>query len=358
MADSGSSAQEKTEQPTSKKLRDARRQGDVWQSKDFTTTVAIVVFTLAAILGAKPALAWLVQGMNDAVLASTQKDTDVVQRVRTLMTNLGLWAVVAAVASVLVSVIASALQVGGVMSWSKIKFDATHLNPLEGLKRIFAWRTVIELIRLGIKLIALGLVLWMLARSQLPLLVRAQQVPVAGWLSIGGRQFEAMLLLCCLIFGTIALFDLAYQRWDYMRRHRMSKEEVKREYKEREGDPILRGRRKQMHQEINFNDMLNRVRTSSVVIVNPTHVAVALHYDPQKTPIPMVVAKGEGEVAKAIRQAAEEAGVPIYRDVSLARNLLGNTPINDYIPDDLIEAVAQVLLWVQRMQHQDAGSNQ
>jgi type III secretion protein U len=316
-----------------------------------------VVFTLAAILGAKPALAWLVQGMNDAVLASTQKDTDVVQRVRTLMTNLGLWAVVAALASVLVSVIASALQVGGVMSWSKIKFDATHLNPLEGLKRIFAWRTVIELIRLGIKLIALGLVLWMLARSQLPMLVRAQQVPLSGWLSIGGRQFEAMLLLCCLIFGTIALFDLAYQRWDYMRRHRMSKEEVKREYKEREGDPILRGRRKQMHQEINFNDMLNRVRTASVVIVNPTHVAVALHYDPLETPIPMVVAKGEGEVAKAIRQAAEEAGVPIYRDVSLARNLLGNTPINDYIPDDLIEAVAQVLLWVQRMQHQDVGSN-
>jgi type III secretion protein U len=355
MAESGSSAQEKTEAPTAKKLRDARRQGDVWQSRDVTTTATVLLFTLAAVLGAKPALAWLVRSLNDTVLAATQQDTDVLLRVRTLMVDVGLWAVIVAVAAVLVSVLASAVQVGGCLSFSKIKPDASRLNPIEGLKRIFAWSTVIELIRLSIKLIALGLMLWVLARWQLRLLGQVQQVPMAAWLTIGGRQFEAMLLLCCLIFGTVALGDLAYQRWDYTRRHRMSKEEVKREYKEREGDPILRGRRKQMHQEINFNDMLGRVRTASVVIVNPTHVAVALHYDPAETPIPMVVAKGEGEVAKAIRQAAQEAGVPIYRDVSLARALQGSTPINDYIPDDLIEAVAQVLRWVERMKNQEVG---
>jgi type III secretion protein U len=356
MADSGKGgAQEKTEAPTAKKLRDARRQGDVSQSHDFTTSVAIAVFTLAAILGARPALAWLVQHINDTVLASTQTDVDLLARLRAVMASVGLWAAIAATAAVLVSVLVSAVQVGGVMSFSKIKPDATRLNPIEGLKRIFAWRTVVELIRLSIKLVALGLVLWVLARSQLPLLAQAQLVPMAGWVSVGGRQFEAMLLLCCLIFGAVGLGDLFYQRWDYTRRHRMSKEEVRREYKEREGDPILRGRRKQMHQEINFNDMLNRVRSASVVVVNPTHVAVALHYDPLETPIPMVVAKGEGEVARAIRQAAEEAGVPIYRDVSLARALQGNTPINDYIPDDLIEAVAQVLRWVERMKQQEAG---
>lgn len=357
MAESGQGgAQEKTEAPTAKKLRDARQQGDVWQSHDFSATLAIVVFALAAIAGAKPAMAWMVRRINDAVLFSTQKDADVVLQVRALMVDLGLWTVAAAGLAVVVSVFASAVQVGGLVSFSKIKPDANRLNPVEGLKRIFSWRTVIEFIRLVVKLLALGLVLWVLARSLLPLLAQAQQIPMASWLSVGGRQFEAMLLLCCVIFGTVALADLAYQRWDYMRRHRMSKEEVRREYKEREGDPILRGRRKQLHHEIAFNDMLHSVRKASVVVVNPTHVAVALHYDPLETPIPMVVAKGEGEVARAIREAAQEAGVPIYRDVSLARVLQGSTPINDYIPDDLLEAVAQVLRWVERMKkQQEAG---
>ena len=356
MAESGQGgAQEKTEEPTAKRLRDARKQGDVWQSHDFTTTVAIVVFALLAIAGAKPALAWMAQSLGEMVMASTRQDTNMAQRLRAAMWDLGLWTVIAAAASVVVNVVASAVQVGGVMSFERLAPDMNRLNPIEGLKRIFAWRTVIELIRLLIKLLALALVLWILARSQLPLLAQAQQVPLTGWLLAGGKQFEAMLLLCCVIFGVISLLDLFYQRWDYMRRKRMSKEEVKREYKDREGDPMLRGLRKQLHQEINFNDMLHRVRKASVVVVNPTHVAVALHYDPLETPIPMVVAKGEDEVARAIRQAAQEAGVPIYRDVSLARKLNSATPINDYIPDDLIEAVAQVLLWVERMKKQEEG---
>lgn len=348
-------AQEKTEEPTSKRLRDARNQGDVWQSHDFTTTVAIIVFALLAIAGAKPALAWLSQGLGEMVVAATREETDVLQRLRSAMLDLGLWTIIAATLSVLVSAVTSAIQVRGVMSFERLAPDMNRLNPIEGLKRIFAWRTVVELIRLLIKLLALGVVLWILARAQLPLLAQAQHVPLAGWLLAGGQQFESMLLLCCVVFGVVALLDLFYQRWDYMRRKRMSKEEVKREHKDREGDPLLRGLRKQMHQEINFNDMLHRVRKASVVVVNPTHVAVALHYDPDETPIPMVVAKGEGEVARAIREAAEEAGVPIYRDVSLARTLNGGTPVNDYIPDDLIEAVAQVLRWVERMKKQETS---
>jgi type III secretion protein U len=355
MADSGQGAQDKTEEPTPKRLRDARRKGDVWQSRDFSTTVAIIVFVLVATLGARQALAWLTQHLADTVLNATRRDVDLAARVRALLGQLAWWTVAASALSVLVSVLASGLQVGAVMAFSKIGLDTSRLNPIEGLKRIFAWRTVIELIRLVIKLLALGLVLFMLARTQLPMLAQARHVPAAAWLGIGARQFEALLMLCCLVFGVVSVADLVYQRWDYMRRHRMSKEEVRREYKDREGDPILRGRRKQLHQEINFNDMLHRVRKAAVVVVNPTHVAVALHYDPLETPIPMVVAKGEGEVARAIREAAEQAGVPIYRDVSLARALQAGTPINDYIPDDLIEAVAQVLRWVDRMKQQEAG---
>jgi type III secretion protein U len=346
-ADSGS--QPKTEQPTPKRLRDARRRGDVWQSTDFSASVVLIVFTLLAVAGAKPALATMTQALDQVVAAATRPDTDVLQQVRHLMVLLGVGSVVAAAVMVAVAAAVSAIQVGGAFSTTPLVPDIARLNPVEGLKRIFSLRTLFELVRLLVKLLALALILGILARAQLPLLAQAERIPLVSWLLIGGRHLETLLVLCCLVFGVVALGDLAYQRWDYMRRHRMTKDEVRREYKEREGDPILRGRRRQLHHELAFNDMLARVRTASVVVVNPTHVAVALHYDPLDTPIPMVVAKGQGEVARAIRLAAEEAGVPIYRDVSLARALQGQTPINDYIPDDLIEPVAHVLRWVERM---------
>jgi type III secretion protein U len=292
------------------------------------------------------------QHVEEVLQTATQADADPLVRARMLLSPLATGSAIVAVFMVLIAVLASALQVGGVMSFSRIKPDASHLNPVQGLKRMFSWNTVVELLRLLLKLIALLLILWLLARLQLPWLAQAQRMSVPAWLWLGGQQFQAMLALCCLVFGGVSLADLAYQRWDYLRRLRMSKEDVRREWKEREGDPILRGRRKQLHHEISFNDMLHQVRKASVVVVNPTHVAVALHYDPQETPLPMVVAKGEGEVARAIREAALEAGVPIYRDITLARQLQAGTPLGDYIPDELLEAVAHVLRWVQSMQQQ------
>lgn len=351
--DAQGSAQEKTEPPTHKKLRDARQRGDVWQSRDLSATVAVLVFTLLAAAGARPALAWLLAHVDAMVTTATAPGTELGAVVRGLFGMLALFTLAAAGISVLVAALASGLQVGGVVAFDKVKPDLNHLNPVAGLKRIFAWRTLIELLRLLVKLLALVLVLWLMARALLPLLAQARHMPLAGWLLLGGAQFQALLVICCVVFGIVSAADVAWQRHDYLKRLRMSKDEVMREYKDREGDPILRGRRKQLHHEIAFSDMLQRVRRASVVVVNPTHVAVALHYDPDETPLPMVVAKGEGEVARAIRQAAEEAGVPIYRDIPLARALQAGTPLGDYIPDELMQAVAEVLRWVQRMQHQE-----
>lgn len=346
-------AQHKTEPPTPKKLRDARRQGDVWHSQDFSATVVVIVFALASALGTPAALAWLAGRWSETLRLAVRPDTDPIARAGALLGELALWSIVVAVVVVIVAALASALQVGALMSVERIKPDLKRLDPVEGLKRMCSWRTVIEALRLGVKLAALTVVLWLLARHQLPLLAQAARVPLPEWLAVAGQQFQVLFALVCLIFGVVALADLAWQRWDWLRRLRMSKDEVRREYKEREGDPILRGRRKQLHHEIGFSDMLQRVRQASVVVVNPTHVAVALHYDPAETPLPVVVAKGEGEVARAIREAAEEAGVPVYRDVSLARALQAGTPLGDYIPDELMEAVAQVLRWVEQMRRQD-----
>jgi type III secretion protein U len=356
MASEGSGgSQQKTEEPTPKRLRDARRKGDVWQSADFSTTVTLVVFAIAAVLGAQAAFAALTRRFAAALDAATRPGTEALVQAQALLAEVAFASVVFAAATVVVGALASGLQVGGLVSFGRVTPDLKRLHPMEGLRRIFSWRTAVEALRLLIKLVALALLLWLLARGQLPLVARAQQVPVLSWLAIGGRQMEVLLLVSAGLFGAVALADVVWQRWDYRRRQRMTKDEVRREFKEREGDPILRGRRKQLHHEISFNDMLQRVREASVVVVNPTHVAVALHYDAASTPLPVVVAKGEGEVARAIREAAEEAGVPIYRDVPLARALQAGAPLDDYIPDELMAAVAHVLRWVERMRNSEEG---
>ncbi len=339
----------RNEPPSRKRLRDARAEGDVWQSRDLTATVCLVVVVIGAALVTDPVLAWMAQQLGEGVSTATREQSDVLRETRRVLVSLAWFSVTVASASVLVCVVASALQVRGVFALRKVLPSLEHLNPVSGLRRICSWQTVVECLRLVLKVLGLGVLLWLLGRDLIPLISQSQSVPLWAWLEVGTSLMQSLLFLCCAVFGTIAVADLAYQRWDYLRGKRMSKEELKREHRDQEGDPILRGRRRHLHQEILHSNMLHEVRKASVVVVNPTHIAIALRYSPDETPLPLLVAKGQGEVAQAIREAAEEAGVPIYRDVGLARRLNGEGELNDFIPDELLEAVAKVLQWVDRM---------
>jgi type III secretion protein U len=340
----------RNEPPSRKRLRDARAEGDVWQSRDLTATACLVVVVIVAAFVDNPVLAWMAQQLGESVSAATRAESDVLRESRQVLVSLAWLSVSVAAASVLVCVVASALQVRGVFALRKVLPTLEHLNPVSGIKRILSWQTVVECLRLVLKVLGLGALLWLLGRDLVPLISQSQSVPLWAWLEIGAALMQSLLFLSCAVFGTIAFADLAYQRWEYLRSKRMSKEELKREHRDQEGDPILRGRRKHLHQEILHSNMLHEVRKASVVVVNPTHIAVALRYSPDETPLPLVVAKGQGETARAIREAAEEAGVPIYRDVGLARRLNGEGELNDFIPDELLEAVAKVLQWVDRLQ--------
>jgi type III secretion protein U len=309
-----------------------------------------VVVVIAAALVADSALAWMTQQLGEGVWAATRDETDVLRESRKVLVSLAWISLMVAAASVLVCIVASALQVRGVFALRKVLPSLEQLNPVSGIKRIFSWQTLVESFRLVMKVLGLGVLLWLIGRNLVPLISQSQSVPLWAWLEIGTSVMQSLLFLSCAVFGAIAVADLAYQRWEYLRSKRMSKEELKREHRDQEGDPILRGRRKHLHQEILHSNMLHEVRKASVVVVNPTHIAVALRYSPDETPLPLLVAKGQGETARAIREAAEEAGVPIYRDVGLARRLNGEGELNDFIPDELLAAVAKVLQWVDRLQ--------
>jgi type III secretion protein U len=155
-----------------------------------------------------------------------------------------------------------------------------------------------------------------------------------------------MAWMVTVAFVAMSAFDIWFQRMDYLKRHKMTKDEVRRESREMEGSPEMRGMRRRLHQEVGMGNMLENVRKANVVVVNPTHIAVALYYEAGVTDLPLVVAKGEGHIAQAIRDIAQEEGIPIMRNVKLARGLNDAVQLNAYIPDEFLEPVAEVLRWV------------
>ena len=171
-------------------------------------------------------------------------------------------------------------------------------------------------------------------------------MPVGGLLPLAGTIIRLMTWTVTIAFIAVTAFDVWFQRMDYLKRNKMTKDEVRRESREMEGNPEVRGMRRRMHHEVNMGNMLENVRKANVVVVNPTHIAVALYYEAGVTDLPLVVAKGEGFIAQAIRDIAEEEGIPIMRNIKLARGLNEAVHLNEYIPDEFLEPVAEVLRWV------------
>ena len=179
------------------------------------------------------------------------------------------------------------------------------------------------------------------------------QIPKGGlgamWGVIGSAVGE-LLLYSAGAFAIVAVLDYLYQKYKWTHEHMMSIDEVKREYKDTEGDPQIRGQRKQLYRELMNQNALGNVRRAKVLVTNPTHYAVALDYDEEKTPLPVILAKGEGALAQRMIEVAKEEGIPIMRNVPLARALYSEGVENNYVPRDLLEPVAEVLRWVKSLE--------
>ena len=167
--------------------------------------------------------------------------------------------------------------------------------------------------------------------------------------SVVGAAVGELLLYSAGAFAVVAAVDYLYQRYKWTNDHKMSIDEVKREYKESEGDPMIKSQRKQLHREMINQNTVSNVRKAKVLVTNPTHYAVALDYDKDKTPLPVILAKGEGWLAQRMIAAAKEEGIPIMRNVPLAQALYREGTENAYIPRDLIGPVAEVLRWVESL---------
>jgi type III secretion protein U len=338
---------EKTEEPTQKKLDDARKKGQSPKSQDVNAAVGLVGLLIALVVTAESMFdrlsQMLLRALHQGLAAGSNQD------MLALMVDMlknGIMATLPFIAvSVALGVIASFAQVGFNLSFDPISPKFDKLNPAEGLKKLFSVRSLIDFLKMVVKAVALGAVLWVLIQGMVPMLVGATYFDLVGVGLMGWKAMIKLLAAGCLVFVIVGPVDFGLQLWLFKRDQKMSKDEVKREHKESEGDPQLKGQRKQIAQEMATSPPEKRVPGASVVVTNPTHYAVALRYEPGETPLPVIVAKGMDAEAMRIRAIAERSGVPIVGNPPLAR-ALHKLQLDEPIPEELFEAAAAVLRWV------------
>ncbi|MBB3293793.1 type III secretion protein U [Mitsuaria sp. BK045] len=338
---------EKTEEPTKKKLDDARKKGQSPKSQDVNAALGLVGLLIVLIVMAESTLDQLsgliVRALREGVVAKSNEE---LLALTVDITRSGFLATLPFVAvSVALGVIASFAQVGFNLSFEPLNLQFDKLNPAEGVKKLFSVRSIIDFLKMVAKAIALGAVLWVMIRGLVPLLVGAAYFDAVGVGVLGWKALIKLISAGCLVFIIVGPVDFGLQLWLFKRDQKMSKDEIKREHKESEGDPQLKGKRKEIAHEMATSPPEQRVPGSTVVVTNPTHYAVALRYEPGETPLPVIVAKGMDAEALRIRAIAEKSGVPIVGNPPLAR-ALHKLPVDDAIPEELFEAVAAVLRWV------------
>jgi type III secretion protein U len=251
---------------------------------------------------------------------------------------------------VVASLVANLGQVGVLFSVEGAKPKLENLSPAKWFKKTFSKNNLFDLTKNIVKITVLGFVVYKILNSNWRVLSMIPRTNALGLSSFLGSTVTTLILWTAGAFSLLAAIEYVWQRFKFTKDNMMTKDEVKREYKEMEGDPLIKSKRRQLHQEMANQGSLNAVKKAKVLITNPTHYAVAIDYEEGRTPLPIVLAKAEGELALRMIRAAEMAGIPILREAPLARDLFENTTEFSYIPRNLIGPVAEVLRWLKDLE--------
>ncbi len=344
---------ERTERATPKRRRDERKKGNVLQSKDIVT-----VFTL---IGGFYALKLTFMSSYSALKGCMLKYFSYMQNKaelsQDLIREMAFDSVLVAAriiaplmaCIVFLSIAATVFQTKPLFVLDSLKPKFNRLSPLQGFKKIFSVRSIVEVLKGIIKISILFYLLYDFIGKQIIELPKlfTLEIPAAC-----GYMFQTvfnMALRIGMAFAVISVFDFFYQRWEYERQLKMSKQEIKEEYKQLEGDPQVKGKIKELQRKMAMSRMMQQVPDADVVIRNPTHFAVALHYDPEKHVAPILLAKGQDEMALRIVRVAEENEIFIVENKPLARAIYATTDLNQQLPPEFYGAVAEILVHVYRI---------
>ncbi|WP_323834782.1 type III secretion system export apparatus subunit SctU [Photorhabdus africana] len=342
---------EKTEKPTPKKLRDARKKGQVTKSNE--------VVSSSLILG----LVGMMMVMSEYYLEHLSKlmliPANLLEKpfpqafnhvVENLMQELVYLCLPILSVSALLSLVSHFAQYGFLLSGHSIKPDIKKINPVEGAKRIFSIKSLVEFIKSILKVGLLCTLVWVTLAGNLQALLRLPECGEKCIIPVLGIMLTQLMTVCGIGLIVISIADYAFEHYQHIKQLRMSKDEIKREYKESEGSPEIKSKRRQFHQELQSSNMRASVKNSSVIVANPTHIAVGIRYKKGETPLPLITLKFTNAQALQVRRIAEEEGIPVLQRIPLARALYQDGLIDQYIPADLIQATAEVLRWLEQWQ--------
>ncbi|MFS0782286.1 flagellar biosynthesis protein FlhB [Bacillus sp. 1P06AnD] len=339
-------AGEKTEKATPKKKQDARKKGQVAKSQDVNTAIVLLAsFGVMSFLGGymKEHLLGIYKMTFEKYLTMPLTEANVHTLFISMVEKAAYVLLPVMLAAMVGGVAANYMQVGVLFSAEAIQFKLNKINPISGFKRIFSVRAIVELLKSLLKIAFVGSVAYFVVNSHLDEILKLSQKPLNSALATLGNITIQVGLLGSLALLFIALLDYLYQRFDFEKSIRMSKQDIKDEYKNIEGDPLIKSKIKQRQREMAMQRMMQEVPNADVVITNPTHYAIAIKYDESKMDAPYVAAKGVDFIAQKIKLVASENNISMVENRPLARALYDQTEVGEAIPEEFFRAIAEIL---------------
>ncbi|MDP4143281.1 MAG: fused FliR family export protein/FlhB family type III secretion system protein [Bacillota bacterium] len=347
-------SEEKTEEATPKKKSEARKKGQVARSKDVSLSLTLLTSTLVvATLGV-----FLFNNMKSMLITyfgnylNINSDLSFNQVNNLLLFSvlrIGFIFLCFAVPIMVVGVVANFIQTGFILTGEPLKPDLKKLNPINGFKRIFSMRTAVDQVKNLAVVITVGVVGYSFVKSNFTNVMMMSTLEFTSLPVVFKGLIQNILARVTLVVLAISLADYIYQRYQYNKDLRMTKQEIKEEYKQDEGNPEIKSKRRQKMRELSTRRMMQNVPNATVVVTNPTHIAVALKYEQGENSSPVVVAKGADQVAIKIKEIAKDSEIPIIENKPLARLIYKEVEIDQEIPVDMYEAVAEILALVYKM---------
>jgi len=344
---------DKSQDATPHKLREAQKRGEVAKSTE-ANFAAIMAALVAICFAVGPGIAKRELGvaqnvMKDAARSDWSSSGTLHWMLQAVFDSIEALAPLLA-AIVCVAVLANVFQVGGVFSFDPVTPDFKRINPATGLQRLFSKRVLYDALRSLIKLSLLAWVAWSALMHALPDMLKLNYIDARGHAAVALGAVGPLLFKLLLALVLIALVDLLYTRWDYSKKMRMSHRDIQDEHKQREGDPRIRQRIRQLRNELlKQSQAVGKLPEADVLITNPTHIAIALSYKHGEMPAPKLLAKGKGQLAAKMRSAARQHNIPVVENPPLARELYKRTQSDQFVPEDLYPKVARILIWVYAM---------
>lgn len=344
--------EEKTEEPTQKRLKKAREEGNVAKSTEVSSVIVLVIATVICLQFG----GWMYSMIDHLFKTFLGNPAQPISSPANAMQFIKMagWYGFSIMAPMLIGLFAVALlanvgQTGVIFSTKAIAFKGKRLNPIKGIKQKFSMKSLVELVKGFAKLLLIIGILYFTLRYQIDDIASFLILPIGGIIRQSGTYILTIVsrILACLL--VLAIADAVYQRYQHRKDLKMTRKEVKDELKQTEGDPHMKNRRKEKAAEMHERRLDHAVLGSEVVVTNPTHYAVALHYDPGQNEAPIIRAKGQRNRALKIKEFANEYGVPIVENKPVARALYASAEEGEFVPPELYKAVAEIMAYVYKL---------